>query len=172
VTADPRPFRPRRPRGGLGISEAVVSVFVVSFALVAALHAAGGAIVAQAKGAERARARHLADALLAEVASLDYEDPTAVLKLFGPEAGELLSSKANYNDVDDFNGWAESPPRDRTNVALPNLSGWRREVAVARVNPLDPTQAAATDTGAKRVTVTVKRNGVTLATRTTIRTKP
>jgi MSHA pilin protein MshD len=161
----------RRTRPGLGIAEAVVSTFVVSLALVAAMSAAGGAIATQVSTADRARARLLADALLGEIMTLDYEDPAAALRQFGPEAGESATSKANYNDVDDFNGWAESPPRDRANAEITGFAGWRREVIVAWVDPANPNQTVSMETGAKRITVTVKRNGRTLFTRTAIRAK-
>jgi hypothetical protein len=169
------PHSTSRPRAAaaraLGLAEAVVAVFVVSLALVAALQAAGGATVAQARAAERTRARLLADALLGEILTLEYEDPAAPAKLFGPEAGESATSRTNYNDVDDFNGWVESPPRDRSGAEMPNLAGWSRDVRVAWVSPANPNQTSATETGAKRITVTVKRNGTTLATRTAIRTR-
>jgi len=90
--------------------------------------------------------------------------------LFGREVNELLSSKANYDDVDDFNGWSESPPQDRDGTVMSGLSGWQRSVVVDWVVAADPTQVSLSETGAKRVTVTVKHKGITIATRVAIRT--
>jgi MSHA pilin protein MshD len=150
--------------------EAVMACLVVSILLVSAMRAAGVASVYQYSIANRARARLLATQLLADISSTSYEEPSGTV-LFGTESGETSSSKANYDDVDDFNGWTESPPQDRDGNAMAELTGWQRSVAVVWVNSTSPTTVSATETGIKRITVTVSRNNAALATAVAIKVK-
>ncbi len=80
-------------------------------------------------------------------------------------------AKTNYNDVDDFHGWTESPPQDRAGAVIPDLAGWQRTVTVEWVNPNDLAQTSAFDTGAKRVTIAVRYNGKPIASQVSIRTR-
>jgi type II secretory pathway pseudopilin PulG len=165
-----REQKPRRSKHGLTLVEAVMSCLVVSLLLVAALRAASAASLYQYKTADRARARFLAGQLMTDIMSLSYEDPL-VTPLFGLEAGELSTSKGTFDDVDDFNGWTESPPQDRDGNAASELTGWQRSVAVAWVSSANLSTVSATETGVKRVTVTVKKGNQTLATRVAIKVK-
>ncbi|MCE9591971.1 MAG: prepilin-type N-terminal cleavage/methylation domain-containing protein [Planctomycetes bacterium] len=157
-------------RPGFSLVEAVVCMVVLSLVLVAAMQVAGAANVAQAKVSERVTGRLLADGLLSEIVPLAYADPGAS-PVFGREAGESTSSKQAYNDVDDFNGWTESPPLSRTNVEIVGMTDWTRSVAVQWVNVPVISQVSVNETGAKRITVTVTRNGRVIATAVAIRTK-
>jgi hypothetical protein len=158
-----------RASRGFTLAEAAVCTVIVAMMLVAAMRAAAVSGVYQYKMAERATARFLADGLMADIHQLSYQDPGAAPQ-FGPEAPELASSKANYNDVDDFNGWSESPPQDRDGNVLPGLTGWQRSVAVQWVKASDISQTSATESGAKRITVTVSHNNVVVLTRVALRT--
>lgn len=146
-----------------------MSMLVVSVLLVAAMRATTASALMQYKNSERALGGVLADSLIHEVLVLSYADPTAPSS-FGLEAGESATSKAGWDDVDDFDGWSESPPQDRNGATMAGLSGWRRRVSVRRVLASDPSQPAGSETGVKRITVIVLRNGLPVATRTALRT--
>jgi MSHA pilin protein MshD len=73
--------------------------------------------------------------------------------------------------VDDFDGWTESPPQLKDETVVAELSGWQREVSVQRVSAANPSQLVAGESGAKRITVTIKHNRLIVATRVAIRTK-
>jgi hypothetical protein len=73
--------------------------------------------------------------------------------------------------VDDFNGWSESPPKDRDGTAMSELSGWTRSVAVVWVSSANLSTVSVTETGVKRVTVTVAKGSMTLATRVAIKVR-
>jgi hypothetical protein len=155
---------------GLTMVEATMAMLLVSLLLVAAMRAAAASGLAQYKTAERSTARHLADGLISEITALSYEDPDST-PVFGIESGESSTSKAAWDDVDDFNGWVESTPQARNGVAMADLNGWQRSAIVHWVSALNPEQPAAGETGAKRITVSVQHNKIVVATRVAIRTK-
>jgi len=143
---------------------------VIAVMLVAAVHAVGGSAATRARVTKRVVGPYLADGLMAEILAQSYQDPTS--PVFGPEVsgGESAVSRATWDDVDDYNGWVESPPQDKDGTVIAGMTGWERSVAVVWVNPADLTQVSATESGVKRITVTVRYNGVTVATRVAVRT--
>ena len=163
------PLFPRR-RAGFSLLETVLSSLLVGVLLVAAMRSVGASAFAQYRAAEQVTAQFLADGLLAEILAKDYREPGTTVG-FGLETGESSSSKANYDDVDDYHNWSESPPQFADGSPMPGLDGWKRKVSVLWVVASDPTQQAFSDTGAKRVTVTVEHNGRTVAARTALRTE-
>ncbi|HVX84463.1 MAG TPA: prepilin-type N-terminal cleavage/methylation domain-containing protein [Phycisphaerae bacterium] len=162
----------RRPtaRRAFTMVEAMAAVAIVAVLLVVALNTVGLSNANQYRTAQRATADALAQSLLQDILQLSYEDP-ATVPLFGPEIlnNETSLSKTNYNDVDDFNGWSESPPQDRTGTTMSELTGWTRSVRVDFVSPTNPNSLSATDAGLKRITVTVSKNNVLLATRVALK---
>lgn len=148
-------------RRGLGLLEVVVAAALVAIILVGALKCLGHVYAARSGMSDVALAKHLANQLMTEILNDQYIDggPTP---LFGPEASEppvAVGPRASYDDVDDYHLWSRTPPEDRSGAALPNLNGWQRDVAVEWVEPSDPSTVATTDKGAKRITVTVRRDG-------------
>ena len=156
------------PRG-MALIEAVVSMVVLSVMLVAALNTVGASRLGQRGNADLLRAAALASDLMAEVMDKSYADPGAT-PVWGPEPAEILAGRSTYDDVDDYDQYTESPPKDRSGTVIPGLSGWKRDVAVAYVNPLDLTQAVVTDSGVKRVMVTVSRGTMPLIKLVSLRT--
>lgn len=152
------------PRRAFTMVEAAISVAIVAILLVVALNTVGASNATQYRTSLNATADGLAQSLLDDILQLPFEDP--IIPLFGPELNETAASKTNYDDVDDFNGWSESPPQDRAGAAMSELTAWTRSVKVSWVLTSDATTISATDTGLKRVTVTVSRNGIPMSTRT------
>ena len=91
-------------------------------------------------------ATFLGEELMEEIKSKSFEDPNDP-PVFGPEAGE---TRATYDDVDDYNGLAETPT---------GFAGYSRSVTVSYVdpesNPLDLDAPVVGPTSLKRVLVTV-----------------
>jgi MSHA pilin protein MshD len=160
------PFRTGR---GLTLVEAVLSSVVMAVMVVAALTAVGAVRLGEYKIAERGRAMHLAQDLMAEILQQSYLEPLDT-PLFGREAGEANTSRADYDDVDDYDGWSASPPQRQDGTVMAGLSGWSRRVTVAWADPADLTQAAVSDAGVKRITVTVAHDGVPAASLVALRT--
>lgn len=155
--------------GGFSMAETVVCVVVLGLVLTAAMRVSSAATMNQLKTSERAVGLMLAEGLLAEVATRDYADP-GTQSLFGREAGEQAATKQDFNDVDDFNGWSESPPQDRSGTVLTGMTGWTRQVAVAWVEVPNVSLVSSIETGAKRVTVTVSKDGRQVVSAVAIRT--
>ena len=66
------------------------------------------------------------------------------------------ASRVNLDDVDDYNGWSQSPPEYKDGTPIPGATGWTREVTVKYADPL--TLAAVgnwPDTSLKIITVIV-----------------
>jgi hypothetical protein len=90
--------------------------------------------------------------------------------VFGRESGESASARSTYDDVDDYNGWNQSPPRYRDGTIIPDRTNWRHRVTITRVVPTNLTQTSATDQGAKRVQVIIEYDGQVIAEQFAVRT--
>jgi hypothetical protein len=133
------------------------------------MRVAGMSAVMQYKAAERVAGRYLADGLLNDIRQLAYQEPNGTPN-FGIESGESATSKVNYDDVDDFNGWSESPPQERTGTTISGFNNtWKRSVVVTWVNPTNLSQTSSTETGVKQITVSVYHNSILVATRSAFR---
>ncbi len=151
-----------RGRRALTLMEVIISTLIVGMMTVAALDGLGSTTRSSESAGNRGIALGLADELMAEILVNPYRDPNGAA-VFGLEPGEA-APRANFDDVDDYNGWNEQPPKDADGTIKPDRANYRRRVTVERVVPANPTQATAgTDQGAKRIRVTVEYNGVVLA---------
>ena len=155
--------RPRRAAPALTLIEVVISMAVLAIVLVSLLQGAAVSIGMQRSTAHDVAAEALARELLDWVCALPYDDPDGGA---GPglDAAEIASNRTTFDDLDDFEGWSESPPAGPDGVALSGFAAWRRAVAVENVNPADLTVLLpADDRGAKVVSVSVWRSGKLLA---------
>jgi len=142
------------PARGFTLVEATLSLVIVSIMLVASLALFGSFARASRARSDQTRAMLLAQQLMGEIVQYPYSDPNGSSNpnVLAPDAGETRST---FNDVGDFNGWSESPPVDRSGVALAGFTGWKRSVAVSFVDPTNPSAATSGDQGLKRIVVTV-----------------
>jgi MSHA pilin protein MshD len=152
----------QRRRAAFSYTEVLISVLLVSMVLIGATKLLGNVVRGRTLLAHSARAEQYAQQLMAEIMNGAYKeggglgpDPT-VLGILFPE------TRADFDDVDDYQGLVESPLQSRTGVSIPNTSGWRRSTAVSWVSPADPKTVVGSDQGVKRITITVERNGTTL----------
>jgi MSHA pilin protein MshD len=146
----------RPARRGFTLVEATISLVVVSVMMVAAMSVAGQSARSRTVQQEQVRGEALARQLLSEIMQEPYQQSGATTTVLGPEAGETRST---YNDVDDFNGWTESPPQFANGTAIPGFTGWKRAVKVEWVSVTGLLSSAfavsSTETGMKRITVAV-----------------
>lgn len=160
--AHPSPPSERRRRSGLSLVEVTISTLLVGIVLVVAMNLLGAVVRGRTKATDSARAQQFAQQLMNDILNTAYGEgaslgPDPVLIILVPE------TRSQFDDVDDFNLWWESPLLTRSGGIISNTSGWRRSVSVAWVNPSNPGVVVASDQGVKRITVTVQRNGQTVA---------
>lgn len=158
-----------RTVAGMTIIEVIVAMVLLSMMLGAVLSTVELSARTQHAAADRTYARSLAADLLEEICDYPYDDPSGAAE-FDVGADESASDRATFDDVDDFDGWSESPPIRSDGTPVPGAGGWTRSVVVKWVDPLDPSNGSVTETGAKRVQVGVSRGGVTYAVISRIRT--
>jgi hypothetical protein len=154
------PSTRRRP-GGFSNMEVLISVLLVSAVLIGATKLLGNVVRSRTLLASSARAQQYAQQLMAEVMNMAYKEGA----LLGPDLTilPLFEARADFDDVDDFHGWVETPLQDRAGAIIPNTTGWRRTASVSWVSTADPKTVVGSDQGVKRVTITVERNGTVLA---------
>lgn len=163
-----RQSTPRCLRRGVTLVEAAISMLIVGLLMVAAMNTVAASGVRQHRAADLARARFLAQDLMTEIVQQPYIDPEIQVAVIGPEAGE--TSRAQFDDVDDYHGLVESPPRFRDGTIMPGLDSWERSVSVSWVNPATPSATVGFPTGCKRITVSVYRNKKLVAESVSLRT--
>lgn len=158
---------------GFTMIEAVLSVVIVGLMLLAAMTALGAVGTSRLSLVEQQRGLALAESMLAEIVNLPYVDPDALPGgSLGPSAAEVApGNRTLFDDVDDYHGWTASPLQWNDGATIDNTIGWTREVTVAWVDPNNPDTASVIETGAKRISVTVKRGDKIAATLAVIRTE-
>jgi len=162
--------RARPSTRGFSLIEATLSVLLVGGLLAAALTTTGATAIRRRLEADRARAHLLAHDMMAEILAQNYADGDAGFGSFGLGLDEVGDgSRALWEDVDDYEGWEATPPQTKQGDTLKGLAGWTRAVNVAWIDPQDPTETRTFETGVKRVTVTVHRGNMELASLVAVR---
>jgi type II secretory pathway pseudopilin PulG len=158
-------------RGGLSLIEVVAATMIVGLMTVAALNSLGAATASSQSIRNRALALGLADELMAEIQLKSYKDPNGT-PVFGLETGEAASPRSAYDDVDDYHGWNQTPPKYSDGSPMLDRDDWRHKVTIDFVQPTSPTLATPgnTDQGAKRIKVTIEHLGQVLAEQVAVRT--
>ena len=134
--------------------EAIISMVVVSVMLMAALNTLGGAAKNTTIQTQLQMGPALAHDLMSQILQAPYEEADDT-PLLGIEGAEDDASRGDFDDVDDYRAWSASPPEEVDGSFVPNADGWTRTVDIDYVSVSDPTTVSATDTGLKRITVTV-----------------
>ena len=148
----------RAKRRGSSLAELTIATMLVGILLSAALTSTGQSLLAQRKSADRVAGQQLASVLLAEVLAKPYGDPDGSLSVLGLDLLEVLTQESSFDDVDDYDGYVESPPNDTAGVTLLGYTGWSRRVNVVWVNS-STLAVSSGESGVKRVTVTVTAPG-------------
>jgi MSHA pilin protein MshD len=159
-------------RPGFTLVEAVLSLLIVSVVAVAALTAVAQARATRALTSDRSMAVTLARSMIDEVGTRAYADPQSPSSPIGLDAGESAAAdRTTLDDVDDYHGISESPPRERSGTIIPDATNWRRDVRVEPVDAAAPTNLSATESGVKRVVVEIYLRGKLVLTQRALRTQ-
>jgi len=134
--------------------EVAVSSLLVATVVVGSLEMLGASVRTQTTANHIIDGPLLADMLLAEIMSMPYEDPEEGGGSLGTDTGESGGNRADFDDVDDFNGWSPAQVEDRLGNAIGDYAGWSRSSSVNRADRMNGTYWFA-ETGLKRIIVTV-----------------
>lgn len=161
----------RNARSGFSLFELAISSLLTGVLLVASLQSVSSSMISQRIMSDRAKASLLADGMAMEIHQQAYMEPGTSSSSISRESGESAGFRANYDDVDDYHGWSESPPSNKDGTKMDSLTGYQRSVTVTWVLATNLATSSATETGVKKAVVTVRLNGTVLATRVLVRTK-
>ncbi len=145
----------RQKHRGLSQIEIVASTLIVGVMLVAALNTLGAVFRSQRSNAARMTGPGLAHELMGEILSLPYEDPEEPGEQIGPDSGELVSDRADFDDVDDYRDWNKQKLENKDGVEHPDYVGWEADVQVNWVQLNAVTMTLSSESGLKLITVTV-----------------
>lgn len=141
-------------RNGLTLVEVMVSTLLVGVVLVAAMDTVGGVFKTRNIAVEAQVGPALARNLMSEVLQNAFTDPEQPDGPIALESGESGATRADWDDVDDYNGWNAPSPVKSDGMPLGYGAGWQRQVSVSFVNP-DTITTSGSDTGLKLITATV-----------------
>lgn len=152
---------------GFTLVETIVTLTVVTIAVLGVTFAVGFGARAQAGAGSGARALELAQAYLEEIASRRFDEHTPVggvppcgaggTPCSDPAAFDDGEARALFDDVDDYDGLADAPPRDPLGAVR---AGYDRFSVAVTVRYAEPGEVAAlgldgtTDAKIVRVRVT------------------
>lgn len=137
----------RRGReAGMTLIELIVAIAVVATAVTAILGVYAAVAVRSADALVRQQAVAVAESYLEEITLKAFADP---------DGTEAESGRADWDDVDDYDGLVDVGARDQTGAALAALAGYRVSVAVSATEAL----AGVPSKLARRIDVTVDGPG-------------
>jgi type II secretory pathway pseudopilin PulG len=150
----------RARRAAFTLVEALVSMTITATAGAALLLGIASAVQTTQTVVDQSVALGLAEQLMDEIALSRYAEPGLgpFQSTLGPETGEAIgTNRLAWDDIDDYHGLDEQPPRDRWGLVLgvedgrgtirhanfqppPGfLAGFRRQARVYYVSAADPT---------------------------------
>jgi MSHA pilin protein MshD len=116
----------KRTRAGFTLAEALLAVMLTAVSGSALLLGIAAALDTTETVVDRTVALGLAERLMDEISTARWSesDASPYPTVLGPESGEAVgSSRTSFDDLDDYNGLDEQPPRDRWGFALGSGDG-------------------------------------------------
>jgi len=147
-------MRGTRYERGFSLIEVLVAIVLVGIAIASLVAANLSFTKANAAGTELSTAEFLLEQVKELTVLLPVVDPNTGMSTFGPEADETVL--ADYDDLDDFDGMAFSPPISADRATLNNFAAFTQQVTVENVSATNFEQVVAVDHGSYFVRVTVK----------------
>ena len=154
-----RPARLGR-REAFSYIEATVALVILGMGIATGMNLYGSYARGSLIEMERAVAHALCTDLMEEILSKQFESGYYGSGSFGRAGWEVV--RADFDDVDDYDGWIENPPLDAFGNPLAGgaYAGYKRQVLVWNVDEDDlQTPGSDGDTGAKVIEVTVLKDG-------------
>ena len=145
-------------RKGFSYVEVLLSAVIIAVLLVSAMQLFANLGRSRRSISSQDDAAVLALEMIEEIKQLYYHDPNNPGN-FGPETGELGSTRMQFDDIDDYHNWSACPPEARDGQVDSRYQDYTRAVRVGLVAADDFTETTASDEGFKAVTITLLRDG-------------
>ena len=144
-------------KNGFSLIEVLIAIILVGLAIASLVVASSSFTKANAAGTRLTTAEFLIEQIRVLTIPLPVVDPNTGISTFGPEAGE--TTLADYDDLDDFDGTAFSPPISADRVTLNDFAAFTQQITVENVSAGDFEQVVGNhDSFFVRVTVKVFLN--------------
>jgi MSHA pilin protein MshD len=146
--------RLRRDQRGVTLIDLILVIVIIGLAVPPMMGLLIQSTQSSTFGITATRGNSLGSTLLEEIRSKAWdENGGAASATLGPESGETRST---YDDVDDFHGFNESPPKDSLGNAVTGFDGFRQQVSVCYVASTDLDTCLGSGTSNyKRITLTI-----------------
>ncbi|MBL4591039.1 MAG: hypothetical protein JKY96_03675 [Phycisphaerales bacterium] len=175
-------------RRGVSMIEATIATLLIGMVITSTIGLIGPVMHSTEIAEKQIIARGLMNELVSEIVAQPFEDLELLedvdtlngkldLNTFeelwdiGVDAGERSAIRADFDDVDDYDGWMTIPPSTKEGDTLVSLVLWGRQVTVEHVLISDLLTTSATRTGAKIIRIQVLHKGLVYADETFIRTE-
>ncbi len=163
----------RTSRRAFTIVEVAIAAAIVGGLMAATMTAVSAAVKSRALLAEQQYGTTLATSLIDEVCAQAYAPPIyapGAAPIIVYDSGGVAVNRLPFDDLTDYVNYTESPPRARDGTIMTEFTSWTRTVLVERVLATDLSTVSGSDTGIRRVTVTVKRGSRVIRAVSQIRT--
>jgi type II secretory pathway pseudopilin PulG len=155
---------------GYLLIEAAVAYVILTYGIVCVLPVFSLAIKANERSEETLKAAQLAQELMEEIKLRRWDEHSGRIgypatngsTTLGVDSGETAGVKRTFDDIDDFNGYSESPPKDPMGNPLTGFGGYSRSVTVQYVTA-SSFAVSSSSTPYKQVIVCVAKGGVNRA---------
>ena len=150
---------------GFTLVETVVAMSIVSIALLAINQSLAFGLQHSSDGISQARSLSLAQSYIEEISAKRYSESTPVGGVpacsstttpcgpLGPDSGE---ARPDFDDVDDFDGLVDAPPRDALNSIRSGYESYQAEISVRYLTAAEITLLGLDDTtDAKRLSIRI-----------------
>lgn len=155
---------------GFSLVEMVVSILIISIAMVGISSSLAFGLRHQSDGIWRTKAVALAEAYFEEISARRYDEntPNGGVPACSPTTTSCSTSanfadgevRGDFDDVDDYNGISDMPPQDATGVTRSGYNNYRVSVDVAYATAAQVAALGLADaTDAKIVTIRVTPPG-------------
>lgn len=145
---------------GVTLIELVISIVIIGICLAGILLAFNIGTVSSAFPDRTVQAVAIAEAYLEEISLQPFSDPDGVAE----------ASRDLFDDIFDYHGLSESPPRDQNGTALAALAAYQVDVSVQNTVALGPGGSQVPNAAAARIDVRVRRGAEIDITLTSHRT--
>jgi len=142
-------------KNGLTLIEVLMAIILIGVAIASLVAANGLLTKTNSFGLNLSTAEFLIEQIRELTTPLPAVDPNTGTYIFGPEAGETLTT---YDDLDDLNGASFRPPINANRQPLNDFAAFTQEITVEKVSDTNFEIVVDHDSNFVRITVRILSN--------------